>query len=66
MVDPLLPPRTWDWFCLDAVPYHGRLLTILWDQTGSVYERGAGFRILADGREIASSTRLEPLSGKLP
>jgi hypothetical protein len=65
-VQPLLPPETWDWFCLDAVPYHGRLLTILWDRTGSVYERGAGFRILVDGREIASSKHLEPLSGRLP
>ena len=24
-VDPLLPPDAWDWFCLDGVPYHGRL-----------------------------------------
>ena len=31
VVHPLVPPDTWDYFCLDRVPYHGRLLTILWD-----------------------------------
>ena len=28
-VNPLLPPDTWDWFCLDNVLYHGQTLTIL-------------------------------------
>src|SRR5439155_11509550 len=36
-IDPLLPESTWDWFCLDSVPYHGRDLTIVWDRTGSQF-----------------------------
>jgi hypothetical protein len=56
-VNPLVP-GAWDWFCLDRVPYHGRHLTILWDRDGKHYKKGSGFRIYADGREIARS--LEP------
>jgi hypothetical protein len=71
-VDPLLPAdaRTgnpgWDWFCLDGVPYHGHEVTIVWDRDGTRYHRGAGLAIFADGTEIARSTRLGRLTGKLP
>ena len=53
-VNPLVPDNTWDYFCLDRVPYHGRMLTILWDKTGERYGKGAGLRVLADGKEIAA------------
>ncbi len=65
-VHPLVPVPVWDWFCIDAVPYHGRMLTILWDRNGSRYGRGAGLRILAGGREIAGTENLQPLTGTLP
>lgn len=65
-VNPLVPADTWDWFCLDRVPYHGRTLTILWDKTGTRYGKGRGLRVLADGREIARSETLQKLNGKLP
>jgi hypothetical protein len=57
-VNPLIPPGTWDYFCLDGVPYHGRTLTILWDHDGSKYGRGQGLRIYADGDELAASSEL--------
>jgi hypothetical protein len=63
---PLLPQDTWDWFCLDAVKYQGRMLTILWDLDGSRYRRGAGLRVLANGKEIARSEKLERITAKLP
>jgi hypothetical protein len=63
---PLLPAGTWDWFCLDGVKYHGRRLTILWDKDGSRYGRGAGLRVLADGKEIVKSDILERITGRLP
>ena len=63
---PLLPPGTWDWFCLDAVKYHGHMLTILWDKAGTRYGRGQGLRVLADGKEIASANELRPITGRLP
>jgi hypothetical protein len=61
---PLAPPE-WDYFALDDVRYHGRNVSILWDKTGQRYGKGAGFHLLSDGREIASSPRLEELKAKL-
>jgi hypothetical protein len=58
------PLATWDWFCLDGVPYHGRLLTILWDKTGQHFGRGQGLRVFADDREIAHAPALGRVTGK--
>lgn len=66
VVDPLIPGDTWDWFCLDNVPYHGRTLTILWDRTGEKYHKGKGLRVFAGGVEIAKSDELARVVGKLP
>jgi len=65
-VNPLVPEGTWDWFCLDGVPYHGHSLTILWDKTGEQYGKGKGLRILADGKGIAASETLSRLTASLP
>jgi hypothetical protein len=51
-VNPLLPEGAWDYFCLDRVPYHGRLLTIAWDRWGERYGRGPGLRVYAEGEEL--------------
>ena len=51
-IHPLIPNGKWDWFCLDNVPYHGKLLTILWDKNGSKYNKGKGFRVYENGKEI--------------
>jgi len=64
-VNPLIPAGTWDYFCLDHVPYHGRLLTILWDKTGEHYGKGMGLRVLADGIEIAHEDELKRVMGTL-
>ena len=64
-VSPMLPPDKWNWFCLDRIPYHGRLLTILWDKTGAKFKKGQGLRVLANGREIARSAELQPVTGEL-
>ena len=65
VVNPLVPEGAWDYFCLDRVSYHGRMLTILWDKTGKRYGRGAGLRVLADDKEIAQSPTLSRVVGKL-
>jgi hypothetical protein len=64
-VNPLVP-QGWAWFCLDQIPYHGHLLTILWDQNGQRYHQGKGLRVFADGREIATSATLGRVTGPLP
>ena len=36
-LQPLLPSDAWSYFAIDALPYHGHLLTVLWDSTGKRY-----------------------------
>ncbi len=64
-VHPLIPEKNWDWFCLDNILYHGRIITILWDKDGSRFGRGAGFQLLVDGKKLVSSPRLEPLQAEM-
>jgi hypothetical protein len=66
VINPLVPQNAWDYFCLDRVPYHGRMLTVLWDKTGNRYGKGTGLRVYADGKEIAHSEELSKLECKLP
>lgn len=54
VIHPLLPAETWTYFAIDALPYHGHSLTILWDKTGKRYGKGAGLTLLVDGRRTAS------------
>jgi hypothetical protein len=61
-----LAPDAWDYFCLDKVRYHGRLLTIVWDKTGTRYGKGQGLRLYADGKEIASSKAISRIVAALP
>jgi hypothetical protein len=65
VVDPLIPSNTWDWFCLDQIPYHGKCLTILWDKTGEKYKRGKGLSVFVNGKLAANSTTLKQIEGKL-
>jgi hypothetical protein len=63
---PLLPEKTWDYFCLDGVKYHDRILTILWDRDGTHYHRGPGLTIFADAKPLAHCDHLAKLTAKLP
>lgn len=55
-VNPLLPgagdTQALDWFRIERVPYHGRLVSITWDVDGRRYGR-RGLTIAADGVELA-------------
>jgi hypothetical protein len=66
LLDPLVPPEEWDWFCLDGVLYHGHKLTIVWDRLGEKYDRGRGLSVYADGVKIAYSETLQTLKALLP
>ncbi len=63
-IDPLAP-ADWPWFALDSVPYHGHTLTIVWDRDGTHYGKGAGIRLLADGKTVATRRTLGKLTAKL-
>jgi hypothetical protein len=64
-VHPLVPTGAWEYFCLDRVRYHGRLVSILYDRTGRRYGRGAGLRVYAEGREIAAADTLRRIAAPL-
>jgi hypothetical protein len=60
-IQPLIPENYWDWFCLDRVKYHGKMLTILWDKEGSKYNLGKGFSVYVDGRLMHRSDEIEEI-----
>ena len=57
-INPLIPEDKWDWFCLDNVLYHGKIVTIVWDKTGEKYELGKGLSVLVDGKLAGHSEKL--------
>jgi len=65
-VNPLIPAGRWEWFCLDNILYHGRIITILWDKTGAKYKKGRGLQVFVDGRRTASRDSLGRVTGRLP
>lgn len=64
-VNPLLPGAEWDWFCLDNVLYHGKIVTIIWDKTGLKYKKGKGLSVWVNGRRVAGSGRIERVQGRM-
>ena len=64
-VNPLLPDNKWDWFCLDNILYHGKIVTIIWDKDGTKYKKGKGLSVWVNGKKVASSLKLEKVTGKL-
>lgn len=65
VVNPLIPAGEWKYFAVDGLPYHGHLLTILWDADGKRYGRGKGMQLMVDGKTIASRKDLGKLDGRL-
>ncbi len=64
-VNPLLPANRWDWFCLDNVSYHGKIITIIWDKTGLKYKKGKGLTVWSNGKKTAASGELKRVTGKI-
>ncbi len=61
-----LAPASWTYFAIDALPYHGHLLTIAFDRTGTHYHHGRGLWLAVDGHTIAHRATLGPLEADLP
>jgi Trehalase len=66
IVNPLLPDGTWHYFAIDGLPYHGRLLAIVYDEDGAHYKRGRGLMLFVDGKKIASRQTLGRIEAELP
>lgn len=64
-VNPLLPANKWDWFCLDNVLYHGKIITIIWDKSGQKYKKGKGLSVYADGKLLKKVEGLSKIEASL-
>ncbi len=64
-VNPLLPATKWDWFCLDNVLYHGKIITIVWDKTGLKYKKGKGLSVWVNGKKVAAADGLRKVISKM-
>jgi hypothetical protein len=64
-VHPLLPEGVWDYFCLENVLYHGKLITVIYDKTGKKYGKGKGLIVFVNGKKVASSPSLSAVTCKL-
>ncbi|KAI0889490.1 Six-hairpin glycosidase-like protein [Annulohypoxylon maeteangense] len=50
-ISPIVP-RSWTYFALENLPYHGHLVTVLYDKHGSRYKSGRGLTVFVDGRKV--------------
>ena len=64
-INPLIPPNKWDYFCLDNVLYHNKILTIVWDKNGKKYKRGKGFMLFVDGELLIQSDTIKKIKLKI-
>lgn len=62
VINPLIPENSWSYFCLDNINYHGKKLTILYDQSGERYKRGKGFFVYLNGKLAASSPNIQKIA----
>lgn len=62
VIEPLIPPGFWNWFCLDHIKYHDKIITILWDRKGTKYRKGKGFSIFIDGVLKHNSEKIEKVT----
>lgn len=61
-IKPLLPQGAWKYFCLDRLPYHGHVLTLLYDETGEQYHQGQGLILQIDGETVGQNETIAPMS----
>lgn len=61
VVNPLVPDNSWSYFCLDNLYYHGKKITVLYDQTGKRYRKGKGLIVFVDGKRKAVDSGLARL-----
>ena len=43
-----LAPKSWDWWCVDGIRYHGHDVTVLFDRDGTRYGRGCGLVVMKE------------------
>lgn len=56
-----LAPAEWDYFAIEDVPYHGHLVSVLWDKSGERYDMGSGLHVLVDGKRLQTVESIRPI-----
>jgi hypothetical protein len=51
-VKPLFESKNLDYFCLDGIVYKDKTISVLWDKDGTRYEKGKGFFLYINGKQI--------------
>ena len=62
-INPLIPtdPHSTndiEYFCVENVPYHGQLVTIVYDRDGRRYDKGAGLSVYVNGQQVLPPSAL--------
>ncbi|EMC94647.1 hypothetical protein BAUCODRAFT_158207 [Baudoinia panamericana UAMH 10762] len=66
VMQPLIP-HNWTHFAVESLPYHGSLLSIIWDQNGTHYANvSAGLSIYSNGTLFHRQAALGPVNCTLP
>jgi hypothetical protein len=45
-------PDSWTYYAIENLPYHGHLLTVLYDADGQRYGQGSGLTVFVDGENV--------------
>jgi len=61
IVESLIPAEYRNWFCLDHVKYHNKILTVFRDRDGSKYQKGKGVSVYVGGKLKHNSEMLEKI-----
>ncbi|KAK3719519.1 hypothetical protein LTR37_004377 [Vermiconidia calcicola] len=62
-----LVPEGWSYFAIENLPYHGSLLTFVWDEDGSHYDNArAGFSIYSNGALFHHQAQFGAVNVTLP
>ncbi|OAR02400.1 hypothetical protein LLEC1_06681, partial [Akanthomyces lecanii] len=60
-----LVPSSWTYFAVENLAYHGRSITVLWDESGTRYNQGKGLSVFIDGVLALQSGSIEEATLKV-
>jgi hypothetical protein len=63
-IHPLITGEKWKWFRISGIAYHGKIVDLQWDQTGSRYGE-AGFTVVLNGKLLYKGDALKPVKIKI-
>ncbi|KAI0015759.1 Six-hairpin glycosidase [Xylariomycetidae sp. FL0641] len=64
-ISPIVPPG-WTYLALENLPYHGHLVTLLYDKHGFRYNAGKGLSVFINGQRVYHDRKLSPARIPVP